>query len=285
MDEFYQMEREFYDEIQTRLSSRAGLLYCIGTPEGTQWVEELLDSLKNDVDTLIMQWTSLDNPYANHAYILAMRNQMTMELWERTFLGKRGMFEGQIYSIGDQHKIADVDLTKYECFVSGVDWGFSHKGCIVVGGIYGGNIDILECIAESRIPAVSPDSRSESWLSRAKELQSKYPGISFYCGVDEPDHINEFWSAGINAYSCKNSVLPGIKLVSSMISTGSLKCLYSLSDLFISFRRYAWSKKEGKEFPLKVDDDEMDAVRYMIYSAWYDRLLNFNNGGAENANK
>jgi len=275
LDEFYQMEKDFYHEMLTRLSTRGGILYAIGTPEGVQWVEELLDSSTNDPDVLFITWTSFDNPYADHKFIEKMRLQMPADLWNRTYMAHRGLFAGQIYKLTDKNIVQAVDLSQFEQFVGGIDWGFSHKGAIAVIGIKKGECVVLELIAESGIPSISPDHLADSWLSRAAKLQEKYPGIIFYAGVDEPGNIQTFLESGIRVYSCKNSVIEGIKLVSSLITSGNLKILSTLEEAIKATRRYKWSKKSGKEYPDKVDDDEMDALRYALYSAWWDRLIQF----------
>lgn len=275
LDEFYQMEASFYYEILTRLSTRGGILYAIGTPEGVEWVEEMLIEAEKNNAAQVLSWTSFDNPYSDHKFINAMKSQMPVDLWLRTYMAKRGMFAGQIYNVKKENIIDNVDLSYFEHFVGGIDWGFSHKGVISVVGVCGCDCVVLEMISESGVPAVSPDILADSWLTRAKKMQEKYKGIIFYAGVDEPCNIRTFVEQGVNVFPCKNSVLEGVKLTSSLLMSGRLKLLSTLDNAVKAMRRYKWDKLRGKEYPEKIDDDEMDALRYALYSAWWDRIINF----------
>lgn len=106
-----------------------------------------------------------------------------------------------------------------------------------------------------------------------------------YADPSRPDKIGDFSAMGIPTASASNAVHPGIEYVKSLLrerpSTGAPKLMVSseCEELIRGFRIYRWlrgqSPKAGaalnprvaKIDPLKRDDDEVDALRYMVYSA------------------
>jgi hypothetical protein len=287
-DEFYLMSEDFYAELLVRLSKRDGDLYCIGTPEGTAWVETMLDAEEKDPDSLVICWTSFDNPYVSHMAIDALRAKMTPELFARTFMATRGLFKGQIYDV-PKNKILNMtceridgilhakwdgedEQTTYSTIIAGQDWGFAHNGCIITLGVYGSHVDVLDCVSAPTVPVLSPDPNSRTWVEIAKDQRQQYGVEIIYCGVDEPEHIADYEEAGLPAYKAKNSVNIGIETTACMVFSGNVRINAKCTSLIKGLQRY---KRDEKGQPVKKDDDEVDALRYAIYSAVYDRVIDF----------
>jgi hypothetical protein len=80
----------------------------------------------------------------------------------------------------------------------------------------------------------------------------------------------ELTQAGVYFVIADNEVLDGIKAVSTMLALGRLKfhrknCPRTIAGM----QTYCWDPKaalRGEEQPLKIKDDEADAVRYMVKS-------------------
>ena len=58
----------------------------------------------------------------------------------------------------------------------------------------------------------------------------------------------------------KNPVLPGIRLVSSLIQAGVVKISESCQNALREFSLYTW--EEGQDAPRKENDHAMDDIRY-----------------------
>jgi len=64
-----------------------------------------------------------------------------------------------------------------------------------------------------------------------------------------------------------NDVLDGIRLVSSLLSTGRLKIHRSCKHLIGEMQGYSWDEKaaaKGEDVPVKVNDHGVDSLRYGI---------------------
>ena len=75
-----------------------------------------------------------------------------------------------------------------------------------------------------------------------------------------------------------NEVLPGVRMVASLLATHRLKVHASCKALIAEFPGYSWDPKaaqKGQDAPLHVDDHCLDAGRYILRTAepaWRNRL-------------
>lgn len=75
-----------------------------------------------------------------------------------------------------------------------------------------------------------------------------------------------------------NAVIPGIQTVASLIATRRLYVRATCSNLVEGIPRYEWDTKateKGQTRPVKSDDDEVDALRYAVYTSraqWRERI-------------
>lgn len=81
----------------------------------------------------------------------------------------------------------------------------------------------------------------------------------------------ELNARGYTTLAAANTVLPGIQTVASLLASGGL---YIVADtnthLLDRLPQYLWDEKaqeRGKTEPLKMDDDEVDALRYTVMSS------------------
>jgi hypothetical protein len=63
-----------------------------------------------------------------------------------------------------------------------------------------------------------------------------------------------------------NRVLPGIRLVASLLEAGVLQIGEQCRDAIREFRLYRWEDQEGKDGVVKENDHAMDDIRYFCAS-------------------
>src|SRR5690606_36528400 len=109
--------------------------------------------------------------------------------------------------------------------------------------------------------------RIEDWIEYAKGLRDAYGIQVFRCDPSEPDYIQAFNDAGLNAVQADNSVAPGIQAVRQrlIVRGDNLPRLFihsSAANLMIEFEQYQWMKHRAEQFfrdmPLKANDHAMD---------------------------
>ena len=60
----------------------------------------------------------------------------------------------------------------------------------------------------------------------------------------------------------RNAVLPGTRLVASLLQQGRLKISAGCKDAIREFSLYCWEDDPGKDAPKKENDHAMDDIRY-----------------------
>ncbi len=142
----------------------------------------------------------------------------------------------------------------------GVDWGFEHKGSLLVFGDdeQGNTYLIEEHTHQHRFISY--------WVDLAHKIQDKYGhNINFWCDSARPDNLNEFQTANISAFNAKKAILPGVESVAKLMKTGHFFVKKgAVESFFDEIYQYIWNEQTGE--PLKENDDVMDAMRYAIYN-------------------
>ena len=64
----------------------------------------------------------------------------------------------------------------------------------------------------------------------------------------------------------KNDVLPGIRLVASLLQQGRLQVMPECRDAIREFSLYRWQEDESRDVPVKENDHAMDDIRYFCMS-------------------
>jgi phage terminase large subunit len=105
--------------------------------------------------------------------------------------------------------------------------------------------------------------------------------VRAWMGTDQPEWVAvdpsaasfkvQLFRDGItNVIDAKNSVLDGIRLVSSLLATGQLVIHESCTGLIQEMGSYSWDPKaadRGEDKPLKINDHSADSARYAIASS------------------
>jgi len=209
-----------------------------------------------------------DNIFLAQEIIENLKKSTPSGVWyDRDINGLWVAAEGMIYKDFDmnKHRVSSIPPNiKY--YIAGVDWGWEHKGVIVVIGVDTlGNFYIID-------EYVNHHKDIDYWVDTAKEIQNKYKGIVFFCDTARPEYIDKFRKSGIRVYDevTQKSVMPGITLIAGLFKKNQIyyvenRCPYFLEEIFL----YRMSEKSSREEPIKENDDVMDAIRYAIYSYWY----------------
>ena len=182
--------------------------------------------------------------------------------YDRDILGLWVSGEGMVYRDfnKDTMKINRDDVPDELGIYCGVDWGYEHKGSIVVlGDDDQGNTYLLEEHTEQY-------KEIDYWVNIAKNIQERYGyNVVFWADSARPEHVARFQRENITTYNADKSILSGIESVAKRIKSGHFKVANGASDKFYDeIYQYIWNESTG--LPEKKNDDVMDAMRYAIYS-------------------
>lgn len=212
-----------------------------------------------------------DNPIMTPEKIEALKLRYTGYEYDRKILGKRCVAEGLVYPNVSEASFVDFDPSDVDVRYCAIDFGATHPTVMVFAGYFRGNRRDWRVVAEYFDEA------------SGKTTYDHYCGFLDICqriGAD-PNRIkvaidpaartlrDEFIKHGLHPVKAKNDVLPGIEFTREMIRSGMLLFRSDLTDILGEFRTYSWDDKaaeNGLEKPIKLGDDRMDAIRYLVYT-------------------
>ena len=259
----------FVKEAISRCSYEGARIYMDTNPENPTHTVKV-DYIDKDGQRLsdgqlnikAFNFTLYDNTFLNKEYVESIEASTPSGMFfERDILGKWVASEGVVYKDfnKDIHYIKDIEGVSFKKYIAGVDFGWEHYGSIVVVGLSTeGTYYLLEEHAYKH-------KDIDSWCDIAKDIKSRYGSINFYCDYARPDYVDKLKRNNIKAINAKKDVVEGISTIATLFKTNKLLVLENNVKLFKDeIYNYVW--KNGKDEPVKVNDDVLDSLRYAIYS-------------------
>ena len=253
-----------FKEIMDRCSEDGAKIICDTNPDHPQhWLKvDYLDNDKPEVRTVSTHFTLEDNEaFLGQEYI---NDQKAMTpsgmMYERDILGLWVSGEGMVYQDFDKKRMLVDKVPNNLHYYVGVDWGYDHKGSIVVfGDDDKGNTYLIEEYTKKY-------KFIDYWIKIAQDIQRKYGyNVTFWADSARPDNVNEFLRAGIGVRNANKAKMAGIESVAKLMKLGRFFVLSSAVQSFLDeIYTYIWDDKTGE--PVKQNDDVMDAMRYAIYN-------------------
>ena len=269
LNEATTLHDSFVKECISRCSGEGARIYMDTNPENPthtvkiDYIDKSGQRLENgQLNIKAFQFTLYDNVFLNKEYIQSIEASTPSGMFfDRDILGKWVAAEGVVYQDfnKDIHYIKDTKDIQFKKYIAGVDFGWEHFGSMLVVGvdIYNNYYVLKEYAYQHK--------DIDQWCAIAKEIKKDYGNINFYCDHARPDYINKLRVSGIKAIEAKKDVLEGISTVATLFKTNRLFIVESNVKQFKNeIYNYVW--KDGKDEPVKTNDDVLDSLRYAIYS-------------------
>ena len=205
-----------FKEIMDRCSEDGAKIICDTNPDHPQhWLKvDYLDNDKPEVRTVSTHFTLEDNEaFLGEEYI---NDQKAMTpsgmMYERDILGLWVSGEGMVYQDFDKKRMLVDEVPKNLHYYAGVDWGFEHKGSIVLfGDDDKGNTYLIE-------EHTKKHKFIDYWVKIAKDIQKRYGyNVTFFIDDARPDNYNEFLRNGISARNANKARMAGIESVAKLM--------------------------------------------------------------------
>lgn len=263
---------KFVKECISRCSGTGSRIFMDTNPENpmstvkTDYIDKDGDTLEDGrLNIKYFHFTLFDNEFLSKDYIDSIvKSTPAGVYYDRDILGLWVNAEGLIYDMWDKDEniISKEDFSKVqiEKYWGAVDWGYSHYCVLMIFGKDAhGNTYLIEEHAYQK------KNVEKFWIPLAKEITKKYGDILFYCDSARVEHIDSFNANGVRAIYAEKAVVAGISHVASMIHTRRFKVVEGVAPLFEKeLHLYCW--KEGKDEPVKTNDDASDCCRYGLYT-------------------
>ena len=206
---------------------------------------------------------------------------MYVGLWYRRFvLGKWVVAEGAVYDMWDPavHVVANTPLIS-DWLTASVDYGTTNPfHALMIGlGVDNRMYVTRELRYDSRaqrrqLTDAEYSGRLRQWFTKIPIPGTAIAGVTPRYVVD-PSATSfrvQLHQDGLNSWPADNSVLDGIRVVSSLLAaTPRPKLLIhrSCKHLIDELSSYSWDEKaqrKGEDKPIKINDHGADALRYGV---------------------
>ena len=259
-----------FNEILDRCSAPNSRIVCDTNPDvPTHYLKKnYIDNNDPKAGIVSYHFTIDDNTFLPKEYLERKKaGTPTGMYYDRSILGLWVSGEGMVYRDfnKDTMVIPRLKLPYNLNYYVGVDWGYEHKGTIVVmADDKDGNSYLVE-------EHTKQFKEIDYWVELAKDIQKRYgANTKFWADSARPEYVARFQREGIKAFNAKKSVLSGIESVAKSMKKGKFYVVEEAVDAFLDeIYQYVWDEATG--LPVKLNDDVMDALRYAIYNT-HERL-------------
>jgi PBSX family phage terminase large subunit len=312
VDELSLLPKGFLTELLGRLSLRGAKLFGTTNPDGpAHWLKvEYLDRAEH-LGMRHFTFTLDDNPSLDPAYVAAIKAEHTGLWYQRLILGKWVAAEGIVYDAWspERHQVTHLPhIDRWLC--TGIDYGTTNPLDAVLIGMgteleqtpdgYPRPVTRLYVanewrhdprVAKVRLTDAQHSANLQEWLGQADRWDgSSDTGVRPDWTVVDPSaasFIEQLHSDGFRGITpADNSVLDGIRTVSSLLAADRLRVHESCKPLITELASYSWDDKateQGEDKPMKVADHAVDALRYGIHTTealWRPHLGRMSNAAA-----
>lgn len=281
-------ESAWTQELRPALSDYRGWCWFIGTPRGRNWGYRLFTQAQYRTGWAAFKEPTSNNPYISKEEIEEAREEMTELEFAQEYLADFGASQYLVYPDFDRSFHCWKDkVPEFISFHGGLDFGGTSIGSHKSVGLIAGRTkdDILIVLNEFSQAGPNIAERQMEWIGEQESLvrilnqrTGREYGIHWKADKTQMVAIQMMRNAGINVWPSKggpDSVSSGINIVQRRLKIrgdGKARLYYLPHVHFLvdAFERYRYPEPHNDELhaesknPLKIDDDEMDTIRYLV---------------------
>lgn len=281
VDELTVIEEQFFTQLLGRLSVPGAQIFATTNPDSpAHWLRRrFLDRLGDLPNWRTWSFVMDDNPSLTEEYKRAREREFT-GLWYRRFiLGHWVAAEGAVYDMWapSKHVVRWDDLPDMaELYACGVDYGTTNPtAALLLGRGVDNRLYLVDewrhnpAQAKRRLTDAELSSELRAWLARGHhprqaDLRPRWvivdPSAASFKTQLHADQVRGLGDAD-------NSVLYGIRLTASLLSSGRLAVADRCKGFITEAPGYSWSDEateKGRDEVVEVADHSLDASRYAL---------------------
>jgi PBSX family phage terminase large subunit len=298
VDEATLVPEEFWGQLLNRLSVDGAKLFATTNPDNpAHWLRRNYLLRQGELNLRSWHFRLHDNPSLSEDYKASIAAENVGLWYRRRVLGEWCAAEGAIYDMWDPSVHVVRDLPPIHTWLAlGLDYGTTAPtaalllGLASTGGGEDGKRPCLYLVDEFRwdsrqkhrqLTDVELSTNLRQWLNGVR-----FPGTHLY--GPQPQYLFVDPSAasmkvqahqdGWNVADADNSVLDGIRLISSLLARRLLKVSERCQGWIDEIGGYSWDDKAalvGVDKPIKIDDHSLDGGRYAIKTSqhlWFQHI-------------
>lgn len=266
LDETVLMPRSFVEQAVARCSVEGAKIWFSCNPGAKEhWFYRDWVCKAKEKRLLRLHFTMADNPALTDSVRARYERLYTGVFYKRYVQGQWCAAEGRIY---------DFDETKHLCE------SFDPNGLWYLSVDYGTRNPFsagLWCVSGDKAVRVREfyhDGRSSGVMMTDEEyydaLERLAEDVTIQRIIIDPSAASLIAlirrRGRFRVRRADNRVLPGIRLVGSLLQQGRLQISAQCKDAIREFGLYCWEDDESKDIPKKENDHAMDDIRYFAMS-------------------
>lgn len=267
VDEVVLMPRSFVEQAMARCSVEGAKMWFSCNPGSpshwfyTEWV-----CRAKERNALHLHFLMPDNPSLSAKTLARFENMYSGVFYRRYILGEWCLAEGLIYQFDkDAHCIKELPeelKTNYGEWYISVDYGTLNPFSAGLWRVYQGKaIRVAEYYYSGRSSTVM--KTDEEYYDELKKLAGDRDIHAVIVDPSAASFIATIRRHGrFSVRKARNAVLPGIRLVATMLKSGAIKIGENCTDAIREFGLYRWDEKGEEDRPIKENDHAMDDIRY-----------------------
>lgn len=286
VDEATLVTEAFWTQLLGRMSVPGARLFATTNPDGpAHWLKRQALDRADELGYRIFRFRLTDNTHLDPAYVAQVCREY-VGLWYRRFiLGEWVQAAGAIYDAWDPARhVAAVDTFPVmdRVLAVGVDYGDTHatRGYLIglgkdtrPGRALEHRLYVLAEWAPGYATIGEHSTSLQRWLATQPHESWRRPE---WVAVDSAaaSFRHQLHHDGVSGVrNAHKAVLPGIRTLAGLLATDRLLVASTCTHLIERLPGYVWDDKataRGEDAPVKADDDEVDALRYGIYTTRID---------------
>ena len=266
LDEAALMPRSFAEQACARCSEEGSRLWFNCNPEGPEhWLYKEWILKAKEKNMLHLHFTMADNPALSPAVRQRYENLYTGIFYRRFIEGKWAVAEGLVYDFDPQLHVSEPTGNGGRFYIS-VDYGTRNPFSAGLWQVTEGKAyRIREFYHNGRETGTM--LTDEEYCDALEDLAGNLPVEQVVVDPSAASLIAAIRRRGrFSVRKAKNEVLPGIRLVATLLKAGLLQISPKCKDTIREFRLYRWEDKSEADRVVKENDHAMDDIRYFCAS-------------------
>ncbi len=279
VDEITILPESVWNMLLSRLSPAGARLYGTSNPDSPyHWLKTNFIDRASELNLKHWDFDFTDNPSLSQEYINNLKREYTGLWYQRYIEGKWVLAEGAVYDFfNEKTDIIEFPPGQAEEYTVGIDYGTTNPCAFVMVG-YSTQTQPNRWIEKEYYYDSQKAMRQKSDSEYAADLAKFISGYNVRGIFIDPSAVSlrvELRHVGIsNVFEANNDVLNGIRYVTDLLTNGTLKVCVSCKNTISEIGTYVWDQKaaqKGIEKPLKINDHCLDALRYCLFSHYFNR--------------
>ena len=266
LDEAALMPRSFVEQACARCSENGSKLWFNCNPEGPEhWLYKEWILKAEEKNMLHLHFTMDDNPALSQRIRSRYENLYTGVFYRRFILGQWCMAEGLVYDFDPKLHTGKPATPAGRYYIS-VDYGTRNPFSAGLWQVTGGKAyRIREFYHNGR--ETGRMLTDEEYCDALEKLAGNLPVEQVVIDPSAASMIAALRRRGrFSVRKARNEVLPGIRLVASLLKAGILQIHPECKDTIREFGLYRWDDGNEKDSVVKEHDHAMDEIRYFCAS-------------------